>query len=282
MMAGSGANQGTRMNAHSDNERLYPALTGVHYIEFLTAMHAHMNPNWYFEIGTMTGESLVKANCNFISVDPEFRLDRSVIGSQKEAHFFQCTSDEFFGSRRFGAIAESFDMAFLDGMHLFEYLLRDFIGAEKLAGQGAAIVLHDIVPITYVAAKRTWDSKETFAWTGDVWKIIPVLRRLRPDLVIDVVDCPPSGLAVIRNLDPKNRVLEDQYDQIVKNFIGLEIDDFGKDVLAANLNVLSHLSTRLRVFCGNAFRQSSKLPSSKDNHGTFAMQHFGYRPHKGR
>ncbi len=31
-------------------------------------------------------------------------------------------------------------------------------------------------------------------WTGDVWKLIPILQRYRPDLQLTLFDAPPSGL----------------------------------------------------------------------------------------
>ncbi|MEM9422306.1 MAG: hypothetical protein AAF986_07365, partial [Pseudomonadota bacterium] len=62
------------------------------------------------------------------------------------------------------------------------------------------------------------------AWCGDVYKVIPVLREFRPDLTIHVFEAfigpYRKGIATITNLDPANRVLEEQYDAIAPDLIG--------------------------------------------------------------
>jgi hypothetical protein len=64
-------------------------------------------------------------------------------------------------------------------------------------------------------------------WTGDVWKIIPVLQEFRPDLKITMLDCIPTGLVLVTNLAPKNTVLKRKYDDIIARFTELKIEDFG-------------------------------------------------------
>ena len=48
-----------------------------------------------------------------------------------------------------------------------------------------------------------------------MWKTVDMLMRYRPDLDIVALDAPPTGLVVIRNLDPSSSVLNDNYDRIV-------------------------------------------------------------------
>ena len=57
-------------------------------------------------------------------------------------------------------------------------------------------------------------------WTGDVWRMIVALRQHRPDLSICTLAAPPSGLAMIRNLDPRSNILRDRYNSIVEEFSG--------------------------------------------------------------
>ena len=63
-------------------------------------------------------------------------------------HVEVATSDAFFAGPRprelFGG--HPVDLAFIDGMHLFEFALRDFSNVEALAGPGTVIVLHDCLP----------------------------------------------------------------------------------------------------------------------------------------
>ena len=111
----------------------FPKLTGVPYIRFLARMHRHMQPDWYLEVGTNTGTSLQKATGNAIAVDPDFKVSTNVIGAKSQVHFYQMTSDDFFKGRYASKLCRTIDFAFLDGLHLFEFLLRDFIGTEKLS-----------------------------------------------------------------------------------------------------------------------------------------------------
>ena len=43
------------------------------------------------------------------------------------------------------------------------------------------------------------------------------LRRFRPDLSVVTADVEPTGLAIVTQLDPTNRVLFDRFDEIVND-----------------------------------------------------------------
>lgn len=136
-------------------------------------------------------------------------------------------------------------MAFIDGMHLFEFLLRDFMNIEKHCRKNSVIFLHDCIPSDpYIAARSTRDpirdqSPHKDWWTGDVWKIIPALKKHRPDLSITVLDAVPTGLAVISNLDPSSTKLDENYSSIVAEFIELDLAEFG----ISNLLQISNLKS---------------------------------------
>lgn len=204
---------------------------GQPYQQFLARVHEQRQPNWYFEIGTATGASLVHATGNAVAVDPKFQILQDNLGSRPRTHLFQMTSDDFFEQGLLRKLTKKVDMAFLDGMHLFEYLLRDFINTEPHCKRGSLVVMHDLVPPTYAAAERKWDRARTKMWTGDVWKVAVILREYRPDLRFRIADCRPSGLGLITRLDPKNTVLKEKYDEIVARFMDMSIDDFGADKL---------------------------------------------------
>lgn len=223
--------------AENSASYVFPKLSGVPYIEFLAQMHKHLQPNWYLEVGTNTGTSLGKAIGNAIAVDPDFKISTDVIGAKTQVQFYQMTSDVFFDGKYARNHCDSVGFAFLDGMHLFEFLLRDFINTEKLSTPNGVIAMHDCIPLTYIAAERHWDTKATTAWTGDVWKLVPILKKYRPDLTIDVLDCPPSGLTVVTNLDPENDSLERHYDEIVAEYTELRIKDYGEEKLTEELDI---------------------------------------------
>jgi hypothetical protein len=97
-------------------------------------------------------------------------------------------------------------------MHLFEFALRDFINVERHTNPASVIVFDDMLPRSVEEAAR---SRATTAWAGDVYKLIAVLRRYRPDLVVLPVDIPATGLLVVLAPDSTSTVLHDAYDEIV-------------------------------------------------------------------
>jgi hypothetical protein len=97
-------------------------------------------------------------------------------------------------------------------MHLFEFALRDFMNVERFADWWSVIVFDDILPRNVDEAAR---DRHTTDWTGDVYKLIAILNRYRPDLFAIQVDTQPTGLLVILGADPANRVLREHYEAIV-------------------------------------------------------------------
>ena len=215
---------------------------GVHYLEVLAALHEALEPKLYLEIGTQKGRSLRPCRCRAISVDPEFKLEPGVIGNQAEVNFVQDTSDAFFEQ---GAaerlLSEPVDFAFLDGMHLFEYLLRDFINTERYVAPDATVMLHDCLPFSANMAARDRAKVQTQAWTGDVWKVVEILDRYRPDLEVTILDAAPTGLVAVRGMDPANTVLSDNYDEIIAAYMDVEIvEDTPPDCMALDRWVEAH------------------------------------------
>jgi hypothetical protein len=108
-----------------------------------------------------------------------------------------------------------FDMAFIDGLHVFEQALMDFVNLERRSASDSVIFLHDCLPVSIIGAER---QRRSMVWTGDVWKMIPCLEAIRPDLEIITFPVRPSGLAMIRKLDRNSKVLINQFDSIVEHF----------------------------------------------------------------
>lgn len=192
--------------------------SGKHYLNFFEEMHETLRPDWYLEIGTQTGASLAKSKSKSVSVDPQFVLKQDVWANKPELHLFQTTSDEFFAAGHLERLGCTVDLAFLDGMHLYEYLLRDFLNTEPKMSPDGCIVLHDCLPWSVNMALRDRRQVQQRAWTGDVWKLVPILQKYRPDLTLRVFDAAPTGLVVVTGLDPSSTVLSDNYDEIIKEF----------------------------------------------------------------
>jgi hypothetical protein len=221
-------------------------LDGLHYLEVLSELHRRLRPRTYLEIGTWKGASLRVASCASLAVDPMFQLEEGVIGAKPMCVFYQSTSDEFFAFRDPVAIlGKRVDLAFIDALHVFEYALRDFIGTERSVAQSSIIVLDDPCPRDYFMARRSLvpsvdvPTKYPGYWTGDVWKLVPVLREYRPDITLTCIDTLPTGLMTCTNLNPDDRTLVTKYDEIVARWREVRLEDYGLDRLLADLQMQS-------------------------------------------
>lgn len=230
----------------SPKPRAMAALPGVIYRDFLSTIHAAHRPNLYLEIGIGSGASLARATCRSIAVDPNFRLATDVVSNKPECQFFRQSSDDFFKTcAQREVFHQPIDLAFLDGLHWFEVLLRDFINTERLCAPTGLILLHDCLPYSVEVAERVHrpqarrDQRHRLHWAGDVWKVIPILRKYRPDLRIVSFDCPPTGLVICSGLQPRSRVLEEAYDQIVSEYNDLSLEDFTIQRLFAMADIRS-------------------------------------------
>ena len=202
---------------------------GMRYVKFLSQLHQQNLFDWYMEVGCRTGRTFAPVRGKTVAVDPFFRLDSNVVGVKPQLHVFQTTSDDFFETGFLAKNKIKLSFSFLDGMHLFEFLLRDIINTEANSDQNGAMALHDCCPFTHEMTTRNLDNLPQDAWTGDVWKIIPILQKYRPDLKMTVLDCKPTGLVVLSGLSPKNSFLKKNYDKIVEEFTDLTLKDFGED-----------------------------------------------------
>lgn len=198
---------------------------GPSYLALLGALHERRAPALYLEIGARSGASLALARGDFVAVDPAFRLRRFAFPG-REAHFFQGTSDAFFASGLLERLGRRPDFAFLDGMHRFEFLLRDFINAEARMAPEGAIALHDCFPPDPAMTGRE-RRRRTRDWAGDVWKVPPILKALRPDLRIEVFDAAPTGLALVSGLDPSSRALPLAYERLVADLMPATLESYG-------------------------------------------------------
>ncbi|MBB95040.1 MAG: hypothetical protein CML68_10605 [Rhodobacteraceae bacterium] len=184
------------------------------YLTCLKQVHEIVAPRLYFEIGIDTGTSLALAKCPSVGVDPDFRLSNA---PRNATRLFRQTSDAFFadGDRCAEVLGQGIDLAFIDGMHLSDYVLRDFIRTEKWMRKGGVILFDDVLPEQMQMLER---ERRFNAWTGDVFKIVPVLRRWRPDLRVTVFETfigpYRKGLAMVTGADPDNRVLDDHLPEI--------------------------------------------------------------------
>jgi hypothetical protein len=199
----------------------------MRYLDFLGRIHELLTGPAYLEVGIRHGDSLALARGPALGVDPEFDLR---VDLPEAVRLFEETSDEYFdrpdpleplGGRRVG-------YSFIDGMHLAEFALRDFINVERLASRAGVIVFDDMLPRSVEEAAR---ERQTRAWTGDVYKLLAILARHRPDLLCLRIGTEPTGLLLVVGLDPDNRVLAERYDDIVRETVRPDPQVVPDDVL---------------------------------------------------
>ncbi len=179
----------------------------VSYLDVLDRLHCELRPAHYLEIGVGVGRSLALARGAATGVDPAPAIEYELPSKTK---VIPLTSDDFFAETSQDMPP---DFCFIDGLHLFEYALRDFMNFERRAAPGAVVVIDDVFPNHPIQAER---ERRTRVWTGDIWRLVEVLRNYRPDLFLLPLDAAPAGLLLIAGLDPSNRVLWQNYDIIVR------------------------------------------------------------------
>jgi len=207
-------------------------LAGEGYDTVLERFHSILRPRTYLEIGVAQGSTLALAQAHSIAIDPTFDISLPITNNKTTCHLYQMTSDNFFRNYNPSLIfGQTIDLAFLDGMHWFEYLLRDFANVERHCRRNSIVTMHDCVPTDeYVARRDSAEeslkekSKHSAWWAGDVWKVIAILKKYRPDLRILVLDAPPTGLVIVTNLDPLSDILSSRYTDILAEFRDLTIE----------------------------------------------------------
>jgi hypothetical protein len=136
----------------------------------------------YLEVGVEAGVTFSNVNIlDKTAVDPIFRFDtKNSVGN-----FFEMTSDDFFHH----AITNGskFDFIFLDGLHQWEFALRDFINATLLSHKKTIVVIDDVLPTDFFSQLRSQSDCVKFKnnfnhkdknWMGDVYKILPLIDLL--------------------------------------------------------------------------------------------------------
>lgn len=202
-------------------------LGGDNYYHVLARILKLVKLRTYVEIGVEEGESLrlVEPPALAIGIDPEPRLTHPPQANQR---VFTMTSDAFFASHDLRAELGGLpvDLAFIDGMHHFEYALRDFTNLERYCARDSTILIHDCFPMDRETAER--DRRYTF-WSGDVWRLMVLLKKHRPDLAVHTIGAPPTGLGLVRNLDPDSRFLLEHYDRLYEEFLSLDYSYLDED-----------------------------------------------------
>jgi hypothetical protein len=146
----------------------------------------------YLEIGVESGLTFMQVNIEKkTGVDPKFHFDyQKEIGSN--IAFYEITSDVFFQKIDKAEISHSrFDLIFIDGLHVFDQVLRDFINSIRYVNFGGVIVIDDTVPIDEFSAlpsqvdcyklRKASGKHDDGSWHGDVYKLVDIVSKSKFD-----------------------------------------------------------------------------------------------------
>jgi Methyltransferase domain len=228
-------------------------LPGEGYMAMLQRIHRHLQPRTYVEIGVETGRSLALAQscAACVGIDPQPQLSHPI---PDVARVFVETSDAFFAQHDlFSELGgRPVDLAFLDGMHLFGFALRDFVNVERYCTPHSTCLVHDCYPLD---ENTSGPDRGTRFWSGDVWKLILCLKKYRPDLEVHTIAAPPTGLAVIRGLDPGSTMLRDRMDRIRAEFEDLPYSVV-RDDKNAKLNLVRNDWPTVQALLGSPLEET--------------------------
>lgn len=203
--------------------------------DLLFRLHRLLRPATYLEVGVNEGHSLRWAldGTTTVAIDPAL-VQEDLPPAPVGTAFMALPSDDAFAHPSLSIALEGrpLDLAFVDGLHLVEQVLRDLANVEARSHAGTVVVLDDPLPPEPAAADR---ERSTLLWTGDVWKAVVALRRHRPDLQVTTLRVPPSGATIITGLDPANTTLTDQHDEVIAEVMDL---DWATDALGHEEDLL--------------------------------------------
>lgn len=193
----------------------------INHDALIALLHATLHPDVFFY---STNE--VRDNVNF-------GTSRSIIVSSDAAKAIElrdgvtihcCTPDKFFATYEISGLTggRAIDFSVIDGQHLFEHVLRQFINLERSSHPGSVIAIPNVFPQTLKMAQR---EPQDDGWAGDVYGMILALRTHRPDLTLMAVDVGSTGMLLVTSLDPRNRVLDECFESIVEQHKRIDYAD---------------------------------------------------------
>ena len=154
----------------------------------------------YLEIGCQSDINFSKIIIkNKIGVDPQ------------SGGTHRMTSDDFFKQNK-----STFDLIFIDGLHIYEQVLKDIENSLKVLNDNGVILIHDCLPakIWHQTIPQTHSS-----WNGDVWKSI-VKSRTRIDIDTYTIEA-DQGLGLILKRKNKDLLIDK-----IENFKNLKFRDY--------------------------------------------------------
>ena len=190
-------------------------------VPFFKALGKIKNVQTYLEIGVERGETFTRLGFPYkTGVDPLFAFNNWA----HPGTWHEITSDRFFEGEV--GIEDSFDFIFIDGLHHFDQVYRDFTNALEHSHDDSIIIIDDVYPCDEFSTMR--DQEEcceargdgTRAWNGDVYKAIILLRLFHPKInYATVMDLKvPQTVIWFGGQNPfKSQTYKDELTEVVQN-----------------------------------------------------------------
>ena len=154
----------------------------------LNALAKQTGAQRYLEIGVSRGDTFRDIEIPYrTAVDPAFLFKTDKLASPS-TRFVSKTSDEFFSTEPF---LPAYDLVFIDGLHQFEQVLRDFSNSLLRMHPRSIMLIDDTLPNDVYSALpdfarcmsfRKAAAIEEGSWHGDVFKIVFYIHDFWPGL----------------------------------------------------------------------------------------------------
>ena len=164
--------------------------------EIINHLIKTFNYKTYLEIGTQFGDCFKQINIEHKEcVDPKKCFDGLT---------HEMTSDDFFAQN-----TKTFDIVFVDGLHLEEQSTKDILNSLKVLNKNGTIVVHDCLPHCEEFIK--------VCWNGTTYRSIVDLRYNYPELNVTVVDS-DCGCGIIRTEPPLQCIYSEVPIELAKTY----------------------------------------------------------------
>ncbi|GGJ31517.1 class I SAM-dependent methyltransferase [Neoroseomonas lacus] len=160
----------------------------THSSRRVNALAQRIGARHYLEIGVSTGRTFRTVEmAERVGVDPRFLFDTDAVANAA-TRLHAMTSDRFFAE---AAGTAPFDIVFIDGLHVFEQVVRDLTNTLAWTGWRSAILIDDTIPNDVFSALpsqrdalrlRKESGGKSNAWHGDVFKIAFLIHDFFPFL----------------------------------------------------------------------------------------------------
>jgi len=156
-------------------------------------------------------QDYLEIGCDKNSSFNEIKIKNKIGVDPKSGGTLRMTSDEFFTKNK-----NYFDCIFIDGLHIYEQVIKDILNSVKFLNKNGIIIVHDCLPL------KIWNQivPQIYGhWNGDVWKAIVEARTMKD---IDTYTCKADhGLGIILKRPNKNMLSVD-----TDNFKKLKFKDY--------------------------------------------------------